>query len=112
LTRIIIAALAAGMWWSGHAVAHADPNDGAFLDAVHNANGLPGDDALLIAFAHQYCAGGHTDAGVQLGLQGFPYEGLYPLRVISARYYCPERVVQPPQQLPSPVLVPPGLYPR
>lgn len=118
-------ALAAGLLTSV-GLAHADPSDvfsldpgssqnadgsrqnAGYLNMIRNANGITaGQDDTLIAYAHEWCAGGETPSGVTLIFQqGFPYGGIYIIRVAASKYFCPEHVATHPPGEGGPTMSP------
>ena len=85
--------------------------DQQFLNLVHS-NGIGGQDDTLIAYAHEFCAGGPRPSGLTLVGQGVGFGNpgvFYAIQSVAARVYCPDRVpipyVPPPQlQTPGPGL--------
>ena len=74
--------------------------DQQFLDQIR-ANGIPGEDQTLIAYAHEFCAGpGPTPSGPALLGQGMSILNapgvFYVIQTIASRAYCSQRVPMPP----------------
>ena len=96
---------------ASHGIATADPQDvfsidganqdAGYLHMIRVDNGIPeGQDDTLVAYAHEWCAGGQTPSGTALIFQqGFPYGGIYIARVAASKYFCPQHVAVPPPAL-------------
>jgi hypothetical protein len=77
-------------------IAHASPQDQQYLDQVH-ANGIPGQDDSLIAYAQEFCKsdGPYWDTAPTLIGQGVQPPQFYALRVAASRAYCPDKIAMP-----------------
>lgn len=84
------------------------PRDTAYLHMIRVDNGITaGQDNTLLAYAHEWCAGGETPSGVPLIFQqGFPYGGIYIVRVAASKYYCPNHVAVEPPGVGGPTMAP------
>jgi hypothetical protein len=76
--------------------AEADTPDQQFINLVH-ANGIPGQDESLIAYAHEFCNsnGPYWDTAPALVGQGVQPPQFYTLRVAASRAYCPNMIAMP-----------------
>src|SRR6478752_4045440 len=90
-----VAAVCATVALGGAGAARADTADDQFLAAVH-AQGINGDPATLIGFAHQMCDVVGTPAAIGpmtglMGSQGLSPQQAFTVVMAATRTYCPDK---------------------